>query len=446
MPWKKNRDRILIWFLLSAFTISYSESLVFPPYLHSYGIRKATPKQLFLFFGFKTTFCDPQGLATTRLNSWDNPKTEKDDDEVIVYGINSGHHEIIYNTSMWSLALYGGKGSGEGKFLFPKGVAADPDGNVFVADSGNNRIVHLFNPKSDLQWKEAFTGKSPGEKGLLGPSRVAVDEEKMVYATDCGNRRIVVFSYNGKVMRHIPDEKQEYHFSDGPTALAVADGANRWSYFKSERVVFCADSFGTRVWKISAEGKLLKQVRLPTGYHASYGSIDYYHNYWVTDTYNHCILKFDHDLELLDIFGSYGTGDNQFVEPRGITIYKRYGQVFIAEKKGAQYYWIGTQLKSAGLKDDGPGRFALTVKATEYSFLSLFTKNAADTVYYLKRYMAFPGSSIVRIRDREPAASGKNDFTLKIEPTYSSYTYNKWFYQIKKNEKEIDSWGLEKKK
>lgn len=396
-------------------------SLVFPPFGHSYGIRKATPKHLFMFFGPRTFFDDPQGLATTRLKSWDDPRTEKDDDEVVVYGVNSGRHEIIYNTSMWSLGLYGGKGSGTGKFLFPKGIVADPDGNVFVADSGNNRIVHLFNPKSGLQWKKAFG------KDLSGPSRIAIDEQKRVYVTDRGNCRIAVYTYDGDLKSYITGRTGE-KFTDGPTALAVADGSNYWSRFTSEKLVFCADKNGTRVWKLGFDGTVYTTVNLPEGYHASYGAIDYYHNYWITDTKKSCVLKFDHDLVLLDIFGSYGTGDNQFVEPRGITIYKRYGQVFVAEKKGAQYYWIGTELKDATLRSEKDG-FTLTTKATEYSFLTLFTTAGKDTSFYFKRMMVYPGLKTLHVGNRFPA-SLKRDFMLKIEPTYSSYTYNHWYFPL----------------
>jgi hypothetical protein len=48
------------------------------------------------------------------------PSTEKDDDEVVVYGVNSGQHEIIYNTSMWGLDLYGKKVPVRGSFFSPK--------------------------------------------------------------------------------------------------------------------------------------------------------------------------------------------------------------------------------------------------------------------------------------------------------------------------------------
>jgi hypothetical protein len=31
-------------------------------------------------------------------------------------------------------------------------------------------------------------------------------------------------------------------------------------------------------------------------------------------------------------------------EPRGITLWRRFGQIFITEREGAQYFWIGTDI------------------------------------------------------------------------------------------------------
>jgi outer membrane protein assembly factor BamB len=330
---------------------------------------------------------------------------------------------------MWALDFYGDKGTAKGCFLFPKGITADEKGNVFVADSGNNRVVHLFNPKSKLEWIEAFTGKTETDGGLKGPSRLALDADEMVYVTDPGNERIVVFSNTGIVKRTIPAQN-EIKFENGLTALVVADGRFDKSYYKSDKVLFCADMTGTRLWKIGLYGQVISQVLLPAGYQASYSAVDYYHNVWLTDPQKHCLLKYDHNLKLLDIFGSYGTGDNQFVEPRGIAIHKRFGQVFVAEKKGAQYYWIGTQFKSAVIKKNESGRYLLTIKATEYSFVSLFSYKDTDTLFFLKRQMITPGSSVVSISDIESKIDQSSLF-LKIEPTYSSYTYNAWYFPVK---------------
>ncbi|MBN1758099.1 MAG: hypothetical protein JW863_07275 [Chitinispirillaceae bacterium] len=398
--------------------------LVFPPYGHSYGIRKASPQHLFMFFGPRTFFDDPQGLATARLAAWEDTTTEKDDDEVVVYGVNSGKHQIIYNTSMWTLGLYGKKGSGEEHFFCPKGIAANGRGDVFVADSGNNRVVQLFNPKSKLQWVRSFNGKSDGDPGLSGPNRIAIDEERRVYVTDPGNHRIVVFSGEGELLRIFPPGKR------APIAIAVADGTHFWSFYRKERAVFYAENGGRDVVKCSLDGKVLRRGTMPKGYTAYYGAIDYYHNYWVTDFNHHCVIKFDHDLNQLAIFGSHGTGDNEFVEPRGITIYKRYGQVFVAEEKGAQYYWMGSNCTAASLgADETGGRYDLTVTATEYSYASLFSVISGDSVFFTTRRRIPPGETRIRV-------AGKNHDLLKIplelclEPTYSSYTYYAWYYPV----------------
>jgi hypothetical protein len=414
--------------LMSCATIS-GESLVFPPYLHSYGIRKATPAHLMMFFGIRTFFNDPQGLATTRLKVWDDPKKTGDDDEVVVYGVNSGRGEIIYNTSMYSLGLYGGKGNGVNQFMAPKGITANSDGYVFVADSGNNRVVKLFNPKSSLQWRAVFTGKTGLDRGLIGPSRIGIDENVNVYVTDPGNSRIVVFDSTGKVLRCIPATGMAAAFSNGPTALAIADGRARYSYYSDEKAVFCADRNGSHLWKIGFDGRVILQGDMPPGYSAFYGAADYFHNYWVTDMRKHCILKFDHNLSLLDIFGSFGEGDNQFNEPRGITIYKRFGQVFIAEKKGAQYFWVGTDYKRATLSKSGDKSYVLSIKTTEFSLVTLFSAVAKDTIFYFKRHWVTCGLKSLSFENKKGIR--EQGLTLKIEPTYSSFTYSSWSYPIK---------------
>ncbi len=423
------RNKILL-IIITLFTgcSVFAESLVFPPYLHSYGIRKAVPAHLFMILKGATKFDDPQGLATTRLDSWEDPTDKKDDDEVIVYGVNSGRHQIIYNTSMYALALYGSKGSGDGQFLYPKGVAANERGDVYVADSGNNRLVRLFNPKKGLLWVAALKADS-GDGSMNGPLRVAIDEKGDVYATDAINKKIFVFNKKNEFVHSIPQKGQPDIFTGKMSALAVADGCARWSHFRNERVLFCADKDGTRLWKLGLDGKVIKSVQMPDGYQAFYGAIDYYHNYWVTDSKKSSLVKFDHNLTLLEIFGKYGEKDNEFIEPRGITIYKRFGQTFIAEKKGAQYYWTGTKYNGASLKFVNPSQYDLTVKSTEYSFVSLLSISGKDTIFYLKRRMIVPPVDKIAITDT--TGFGKSpEFIIKMEPTYSSFTYNAWFYPL----------------
>ncbi|MFH1865729.1 MAG: hypothetical protein ABIK85_07585, partial [Candidatus Eisenbacteria bacterium] len=108
-------------------------TLVYPPFGHCLGMHRATSLHLFLYLGTRTRFNEPAGLAAVKLDALDDPSTHSDDDELTVFGLNSGECEIIFNTSLVSVATYGECGSGRGQFRNPLGIAADSRGNVFVA-------------------------------------------------------------------------------------------------------------------------------------------------------------------------------------------------------------------------------------------------------------------------------------------------------------------------
>lgn len=422
---KKSLSITLIIITYYVFAALGDNTLVFPPYKHSHGIRKAKQAHLFLFQPF-TRFTDPQGIATAKMIARDDTSTEHDDDEVVVYGVNSGNHQLIYNTSMWGLNTFGKKGSGKRHFNFPKGVACDIHGNVYVVDAGNSRIVHLFNPKRKVKWVKAFNGKNSGSPGLKSPSQIGLDEDGYIYVTDSGNRRIVVFDSLGNVLRTIKGS-DSISFTNGPTTIAVADGREHWSFYRKERLIFCADNSGKRLWKIGFDGSVIKTVDMPYKHCAFYGAVDYYHNFWVTDKKNHVVLKFDHNLNLLDVFGSYGEDDNQFIEPRGIAIWKRYGQTFIAEKEGAQYYWMGTDINEKTLEIDNVRKIVtFDIVLTSYSYISLFQVLNTDTLFYLKKKFVHPFSQTINLNYNKLMKNKDNEFIFRVEPTYSSYTYNHW--------------------
>lgn len=424
-------------------------TLVFPAFLHTYGIRKATKTHFMIYTKNKVKVRDPQGIAVVRLKSWDDPSTTKDDDEITGYGVNSGENVIVYNTSMTGISLYGLGAKGEEALRNPTAIAANADGDVYVADTGNHRIVRLKNPKRNLTFLRGLGGFGALPGQFNAPQGVALGSNGMVFVGDTGNHRIQVLRPDGQVHLWFGTQGVEDGQIWHPTDVAVTDGGEPWSHYKDRFVAFI-DLDHTRIQKFTLDGDFIDAVRLSDfGYdsgHLAYLALDYYSNIWVTDKENHCVHKFDRNLNYLTSFGRHGSGDKEFNEPRGIAIYKRFGQVFIAEKESAQYYWIGTDvLKFEARVDPETGCIVLELFLTEPSFAALTVKpegsgepheilkkarlpSGEQKIYVDGRWNRVPEYYLQRAGGQpraglEPVPRGRYRFNLEISATYSSYQH-----------------------
>jgi len=90
---------------------------------------------------------------------------------------------------------WGGQGSDDGQFnSFTFGIALDSAGNVYVSDTGNNRI-QKFDASGNFITKWGSQGSGDGQFNT--PAKVAVDSAGNVYVTDPGNSRVQKFDANG---------------------------------------------------------------------------------------------------------------------------------------------------------------------------------------------------------------------------------------------------------
>jgi len=85
------------------------------------------------------------------------------------------------------------KGDGNTNFYEPGGIAVDKDGNIYVADSGNERIV-IFNSKGEFIKSFGRKGQGPGE--FLSPWQIAIYNNEL-YVYDWG-RNIQKFHLDGQ--------------------------------------------------------------------------------------------------------------------------------------------------------------------------------------------------------------------------------------------------------
>ena len=93
-----------------------------------------------------------------------------------------------------TLGEVGVAGDGEKHFKSPDDIAFSSKGDLYVADSGNGRIVRLdANGHFVNQWGKK--GKGPGEFSTA--HGLAIDQKNRVYVADRGNNRVQVFDPSG---------------------------------------------------------------------------------------------------------------------------------------------------------------------------------------------------------------------------------------------------------
>ncbi len=117
-----------------------------------------------------------------------------------------------------------------GKFTNPQDLCKSPSGNIYIADTGNNRIV-VLDPtmKQVVKIISAFDNGGKEDK-FNSPYGVCVSERGWLYVADFKNKRIVVLDENDVLMQIIENPQSEsledgYVFSPMKVTVDYADRA-----------------------------------------------------------------------------------------------------------------------------------------------------------------------------------------------------------------------------
>lgn len=224
--------------------------------------------------------------------------------------------------------MWGSFGTDDGQFDHPRGIAVDSDGNVYVADSGNNRIQKFTSTGIFLdKWGQPGNG----EGQLINPAYIAIDSNNDFYITeDLTNilsptrlrTRIQKFTRTGDFIK----QWGEPGTNDGeflqPRGIAV----------ESDDVILVVDSRNFRIQKSANDGQFIRKWgRYEPGDDRNWhlGSpidiaVDSNYDNYVTDAHvepQHLVKKFDHAGNFIRKWGLYGTGDGEFDHPAGIATF-----------------------------------------------------------------------------------------------------------------------------
>ena len=221
---------------------------------------------------------------------------------------------------------WGSQGTSAGQFQYPWGTAVDSSGNVYVADTYNNRVQKF---SSAGVYLSQFTGGGAG--AFNGPRALDIATNGEMFVVDTGNHRIVRLNASGAYL----DSWGSFGTGDSqfntPNGIAVDS-----SY------VFVTDTGNQSIKKFTKAGSHVKtwgsagtgngQFSFPRGI-AVDGS-----NLWVTDWGNNRVQKFSKAGVFKNLF-STGTGTN----PRGVAIDPGNGHIYVVEETSNRVsVWIGT--------------------------------------------------------------------------------------------------------
>jgi phage tail-like protein len=100
--------------------------------------------------------------------------------------------ELTLKTIWYGAGSGNGSGSGSGiGFDSPCDLAFDTEGNAYVADRGNKRIVRIGKDGSESVFCSSGDGK------LSDPAAITVDDNGLVYIADASTKSILVYSETG---------------------------------------------------------------------------------------------------------------------------------------------------------------------------------------------------------------------------------------------------------
>lgn len=170
-----------------------------------------------------------------------------------------------------------------GGFVSPRGVDADAAGNLWVADTWNNRVQKFDAAKNKWQ---AFGKKGDVAGDYLNPQDVAIAPNGNVAVADTGNERIQVLSPAGDVVVVI---------SAATLKLAPFSFVPRSVAYDAKGQLFVVDEFISRVWVVDAQGTAVRS------------------------------------------FGGFGTGPTQFTYPCGIFVDVA-GKVYVTDRSRVQVF------------------------------------------------------------------------------------------------------------
>lgn len=153
----------------------------------------------------------------------------------------------------------------DGMFRQVTDVTWDPQGNTYISDGYINSRVAKVDPNG--KWLKSWGEPGDGPGQLNTPHSIAADAQGNIYVADRGNRRIQVFDTDGKLLRQIhidvpvPADAQPAIGNKPPASVTgtMAPGAP-WAVCITPgptQYLYTSDAYPGRLYKLTLDGKVV---------------------------------------------------------------------------------------------------------------------------------------------------------------------------------------------
>ncbi|HRI18950.1 MAG TPA: 6-bladed beta-propeller, partial [Burkholderiaceae bacterium] len=134
-------------------------------------------------------------------------------------GVSSDRHMVrVFDAQTGEHRMdIGKRGSGPGEFNLPRDLAIGKDGQLYVVDGGNFRVV-VFDRNGRYLQSFGSVGKQYGQ--FARPKEVAIDRDGNVYVVDSAFGNFQIFNADGELLLFVGDRSER----DGPGKYMLPSG------------------------------------------------------------------------------------------------------------------------------------------------------------------------------------------------------------------------------
>ena len=216
------------------------------------------------------------------------------------------HRVQVFDNDGAFLDQWGTRGSGDGEFRSPSGIAIDAGGDVYVSDSRNDRVQKF---DADGTYLDQWGGPGSGNGQLSDPADLEIDAGGDVLVVDSDNHRVQQFDSDGTYVSQFGSLGSDPGELRNPLGIEIVPGGN----------LYVADGGNHRVQRFSGAGAFQLewgQAGTATGRFLSPVDVaaDSSGDLYVSDRENRRIQKFDADGDFL-LYWKRGLS-----APQGLTI------------------------------------------------------------------------------------------------------------------------------